>query len=150
MQESLLRTSVFVEGSLHQRPGTYLFKSHHPGSGKAAMPHLGVHRRLTSLQLCIVWLQCTFGVQNSLLLQCGPAQVHLCPEAQPLGSTGSLVFKTWNCLLPLLQKVAFSISQCFWVSAICRTMQSRKMHQIWVCPQLVAGRYTDPCARVVF
>lgn len=32
--------------------------------------------------LCIVWLQCFFGIKHSLLLQCALGQLHLCPIAQ--------------------------------------------------------------------
>lgn len=78
-----------IEGCLHRRPETYLFKSPHPWLWKGSHASLGGHRRrLTSFQLCVVWLQCASGIQNSLLPQCGPAQIHLCPEAQPYGTTG--------------------------------------------------------------
>lgn len=139
-----------IEGCLHRRPGTYLFKSPHPWLWKGSHASLGGHRRrLTSFQLCVVWLQCASGIQNSLLPQCGPAQIHLCPEAQPYGTTGALVFKTWNCLLPWLQKVVFSLSPGVW--SFCRTQAAgrakRQGAPVGVCPQLVAGRYTDPGAR---
>lgn len=61
--------------------------------------------------LCIVWLPCSFGRKNSLLLQCVPGQIHLCPVAQLHRGAGSLVFKAWNSLLPFLQKFVLSLSK---------------------------------------
>lgn len=61
--------------------------------------------------LCIVWLQCFFGIKHSLLLWCAPGQIHLCPVAQLHHGAGSLVFKVWNSLLPFLQKFVLSLSK---------------------------------------
>lgn len=45
----------------------------------------------------------------SLLLQAGPAQIHLCPLARLHSSAGALVFKAWNSLLPPLQKFVLKL-----------------------------------------
>lgn len=78
-----------IQGCLHRRPGTYLFKSSHPWLWKGSHASLGGHRRrLTSFQLCVVWLQCASGIQNSLLPPMWPC-------TDPSLSRGSAVWYHW-------------------------------------------------------
>ena len=63
--------------------------------------------------LCIVWLRCSCGRKHSLLLQCVPGQIHLCPVAQLHRGAGSLLFKAWHSLLPCLQKFVLFTQQIF-------------------------------------
>lgn len=61
--------------------------------------------------LCIVWLQCSFGIKHPSLLQCARGQVHLCPVARYTVVLGPQVFKAWNPLLPLLQKCVLQLGK---------------------------------------
>lgn len=82
--------------------------------------------------LCIVWLQCFFGIKHSLLLQCALGQLRLCPIAQLHCGAGSLVFKAWNSLLPFLQKCVLSLSK--YLPTLCHVqgrVENTKMNQTW-------------------
>lgn len=82
--------------------------------------------------LCIVWLQCFFGIKHSLLLQCTLGQLHLCPIAQLHCGAGSLVFKAWNSLLLFLQKCVLSLSK--YLPTFCHAQgraENTKMNQTW-------------------
>lgn len=73
---------------------TYLFNmAATPGSGEEACSTWSRQEEADFTSLCVVWLQCSFGIKHSLLLQCVPGQIHLCPVAQLHCGAGSLVFK---------------------------------------------------------
>lgn len=82
--------------------------------------------------LCIVWLQCSFGIKHFFASSVCPGQIHLCLVAQLYHSAGFLVFKAWNSLLPSLQKFVLSLSK--YLPTFCHMQdheENTKMNQTW-------------------
>lgn len=63
--------------------------------------------------LCVVWLQCSFGIKHSLLLRCVPGQIRLCPVAQLHCGAGSLSLQSLELPLAFPPKICSFTQQIF-------------------------------------